>query len=65
MTLTPGVLNVDSDGGRIGHISESALVRGYGLGDVEAFLDVRHSNVNVVVLQEEELVGGTHNLIKR
>ena len=46
----PGVFYIDSDLGRVGHVPESALVRGDRLGDVEAFLDVRHTDVDVVVL---------------
>jgi hypothetical protein len=46
----PGVLDVDGDGSRIGHVSEPAVVRGDRLGYVEALLDVGHAHVHVVVL---------------
>ncbi len=39
-------------------------MRGDRLGDVEALLDVGHAHVHVVVLKEEELVGGTDDLQK-
>jgi len=59
----PCVFDVDRDRGRVGHIPEPAFVRGDGLRDVEAFLDIRRTHMHVVVLQEEELIGRTDNLL--
>ena len=58
-----GVFNIHNDGGGVGHVPQTTLVRSNGFRDIERLFNLRVPHANVEILQVERWVSITVDLL--